>query len=90
AFVVGGAFSYFLLGRYVEIKKTLLKYITIGAGLGFISITLGFFVLIGSFANTGLSGMWDSNYINILVNTPTGHIHIIRSVSFALLLLFML
>ncbi|ACJ40077.1 copper resistance D family protein [Acinetobacter baumannii] len=90
AFVVGGAFSYFLLGRYVEIKKTLLKYITIGAGLGFISSTLGFFVLIGSFANTGLSGMWDSNYINILVNTPTGHIHIIRSVSFALLLLFML
>ncbi|EHU2159590.1 CopD family protein [Acinetobacter baumannii] len=90
AFVVGGAFSYFLLGRYLEIKKTLLKYITIGAGLGFISSTLGFFVLIGSFANTGLSGMWDSNYINILVNTPTGHIHIIRSVSFALLLLFML
>jgi len=90
AFVVGGAFSYFLLGRYVEIKEILLKYITIGAGLGFISSTLGFFVLIGSFANTGLSGMWDSNYINILVNTPTGHIHIIRSVSFAFLLLFML
>ncbi|EPL6399740.1 copper resistance D family protein, partial [Acinetobacter baumannii] len=90
AFVVGGAFSYFLLGRYVEIRETLLKYITIGAGLGFISSTLGFFVLIGSFANTGLSGMWDSNYINILINTPTGHIHIIRSVSFALLLLFMI
>lgn len=90
AFVVGGAFSYFLLRRYVEIRETLLKYITIGAGLGFISSTLGFFVLIGSFANTGLSGMWDSNYINILINTPTGHIHIIRSVSFALLLLFMI
>ncbi|SSV58585.1 copper resistance D family protein [Acinetobacter nosocomialis] len=90
AFVVGGAFSYFLLGRYVKIRETLLKYITIGAGLGFISSTLGFFVLIGSFANTGLSGMWDSNYINILINTPTGHIHIIRSVSFALLLLFMI
>lgn len=90
AFVVGGAFSYFLLGRYVEIRETLLKYITIGAGSGFISSTLGFFVLIGSFANTGLSGMWDSNYINILINTPTGHIHIIRSVSFALLLLFMI
>ncbi|MBU0375953.1 copper resistance protein CopD, partial [Acinetobacter baumannii] len=47
AFVVGGAFSYFLLGRYVEIKEILLKYITIGAGLGFISSTLGFFVLTG-------------------------------------------
>ena len=90
AFVVGGAFCYFLLGRYVEIKQTILKYITIGAGLGLISSILGFFLLIGSFANTGLSGMWDSNYINILINTPTGHVHIIRSISFALLLLLMI
>ncbi|HAV6107842.1 TPA: copper resistance protein CopD, partial [Acinetobacter baumannii] len=90
ASVIGGAFCYFLLGRYVEIKETILKYITIGAGLGFFSSVLGFFILIGSFANTGLSGMWDSNYINILINTPIGHIHIIRSISFALLLLFMI
>ena len=90
AFVVGGAFCYFLLGRYVEIKQTILKYITIGAGLGLISSILSFFLLIGSFANTGLSGMWDSNYINILINTPTGHVHIIRSISFALLLLLMI
>ncbi|MFH4180114.1 copper resistance protein CopD, partial [Acinetobacter baumannii] len=31
AFIVGGAFSYFLLCRYVEIKQAILKYITIGA-----------------------------------------------------------
>ncbi|EMP1642740.1 CopD family protein [Acinetobacter baumannii] len=90
ASVIGGAFCYFLLDRYVEIKETILKYITIGAGLGLFSSVLGFFILIGSFANTGLSGMWDSNYINILINTPIGHIHIIRSISFALLLLFMI
>ena len=34
--------------------------------------------------------MWDNNYINILVNTPTGHVYIIRSISFALLLIFMI
>lgn len=90
AFVIGGAFCYFLLGHYVEIKKIIIKYITVGAGLGFVSSTLGFFILIGSFANTGLSGMWDSNYINLLINTPIGHVHIIRSISFLLLLLFML
>jgi len=90
AFVIGGAFCYFLLGRYVEIKETILKYITIGTGLGLFSSVLGFFILIGSFANTGLSGMWDNNYINILVNTPTGHVYIIRSISFALLLIFMI
>ena len=90
AFVIGGAFCYFLLGRYVEIKVAILKYMTLGASLGFISSALGFFILVGSFVNTGLSGMWDSNYINILINTPTGHIHIIRTISFALLLLFMI
>ncbi len=90
AFIIGGAFCYFLLGRYVEIKGTILKYIPIGTGLGLFSSVLGFFILIGSFANTGLSGMWDNNYINILVNTPTGHVYIIRSISFALLLIFMI
>nr|WP_312823912.1 CopD family protein [Acinetobacter oleivorans] len=90
SFVIGGAFCYFLLGHYVEIKRIIIKYITIGAGLGFVSSTLGFFILIGSFTNTGLSGMWESNYINILINTPTGHAHIIRSIGFLLLLFLML
>ncbi|MFV5361670.1 CopD family protein [Acinetobacter oleivorans] len=90
AFFIGGAFCYFLLGPYVEIKKIIIKYITVGAVLGLISSGLSFFILIGSFANTGLSGMWNSNYITILINTPTGHAHVIRSISFLLLLLFML
>ncbi|NEU35657.1 copper resistance protein CopD, partial [bacterium LRH843] len=34
AFVVGGAFCYFLLRQYLELKESILKYITIGAGLG--------------------------------------------------------
>ena len=89
-FVIGGAFCYFLLGRYIDINRTILKYITLGAGLGSFSSVFGFFILIGSFANIGLSGMWDINYINILINTATGHVYIIRAVSFLALLLFML
>ncbi len=89
-FVIGGVFCYFLLGRYIDINRTILKYITLGAGLGSFSSVFGFFILIGSFANIGLSGMWDINYINILINTATGHIYIIRAVSFLALLLFML
>lgn len=89
-FVIGGAFCYFLLGRYIDINRTILKYIILGAGLGSFSSVFGFFILIGSFANIGLSGMWDINYINILINTATGHIYIIRAVSFLALLLFML
>lgn len=69
AFVVGGFFCYVLLRQYLVIKESLLKYITIGAGLGLISSTLGFFILNGSFANSGLIGMWDLTYLNILINT---------------------
>ena len=89
AFVVGGAFCYFLLRQYLELKESILKYITIGAGLGLISSTLGFFILIGSFANAGITGMWDPTYINIVLNTSPGHAHILRSISFTLLLLLM-
>lgn len=66
AFMIGGAFCYFLLWRYTSIKPTLLKYIRLGAGLGLLASTLGFFILVGSFANTGLFGIFDQTYISIL------------------------
>ncbi|MFA2969621.1 CopD family protein [Acinetobacter pittii] len=90
AFVIGGAFCYLLLKSHIELKRIIIKYVTVGAGLGLFSSIFGFFILIGSFANTGLSGMLDSNYINLLINTPIGHTHLIRSVSFLLLLFLML
>ncbi|MBJ9938095.1 copper resistance D family protein [Acinetobacter pittii] len=90
AFVIGGGFCYLLLKSHIELKRIIIKYVTVGAGLGLFSSIFGFFILIGSFANTGLSGMLDSNYINLLINTPIGHTHLIRSVSFLLLLFLML
>lgn len=90
AFVIGGAFCYLLLKSHIELKRIIIKYVTVGASLGLFSSIFGFFILIGSFANTGLSGMLDSNYINLLINTPIGHTHLIRSVSFLLLLFLML
>lgn len=90
ACVIGGAFCYLLLKSHIELKRIIIKYVTVGAGLGLFSSILSFFILIGSFSNTGFSGMWDSNYINLLINTPIGHTHLIRSVSFLLLLFLML
>lgn len=90
AFIVGGAFCYVLFGEYNDIKAKLLKYIRFGAGLGCISSVLGFFILIGSFANTGFLGMFDTNYIRILISTPMGDMQVIRIVSFTLILALML
>lgn len=89
AFIIGGAFCYFLLWRYTSIKVTLLKYMHLGATLGLVGSTLGFFILVGSFANTGLSGIFDQTYLNILLNTNTGQIHIVRIISFALIFLLL-
>lgn len=89
AFMIGGAFCYFLLWRYTSIKVTLLKYMHLGATLGLVGSTLGFFILVGSFANTGLSGIFDQTYLNILLNTDTGQIHIVRIISFALIFLLL-
>ncbi|MCS4297384.1 copper resistance D family protein [Acinetobacter guillouiae] len=89
AFMIGGAFCYFLLWRYTSIKVTLLKYMHLGATLGLVGSTLGFFILVGSFANTGLSGIFDQTYLNILLNTNTGQIHIVRIISFALIFLLL-
>lgn len=90
AFMIGGAFCYFLLWRYTGIKAILLKYISLGAGLGLLASTLGFFILVGSFANAGLSGIFDQTYLNILLSTQTGQIHIVRIISFALILLLLI
>ncbi|WP_314340562.1 copper resistance D family protein [Acinetobacter guillouiae] len=89
AFMIGGAFCYFLLWRYTSIKVTLLKYMHLGATLGLVGSTLGFFILVGSFANAGLSGIFDQTYLNILLNTDTGQIHIFRIISFALIFLLL-
>ncbi|USA53947.1 CopD family protein [Acinetobacter sp. C32I] len=88
--VIGGSFCYFLLGRYTAIKSTIVQYMTLGAVLGLLSSVLAFLLLIGSFSNTGLLGMFNWTYINIIINTATGHTHFIRIFSFALILLLLI
>lgn len=88
SFTVGGVFCYFLLGRYIELKSTILKYIACGAGLALIASTINFFLLVGSFAGTDLGGMFDYDFISLLVSTPIGEAHLLRIVS--LIALFVL
>ena len=89
AAVIGGTFSYVLLGSYLELRKITLRYITVGAGAGFIASLSSFFILVGSFASTGISGLWDRNYINLLADTPVGYMLFLRSGVFALIFFFM-
>ena len=89
AFSIGGAFCYVLFVRFDTIKSAILKYMAFGTSLGFISSIVGFFILVGSFANSGISGIWNSTYIQILLNTVTGQMFISRILIFLILLLLL-
>lgn len=89
AFTIGGAFSYVLFAHFSNIKAAILKYMLVGASLGFISSIAGFFILVGSFANSGLAGLWNTTYIQILLNTMTGQMLVSRILIFLILLLLL-
>lgn len=89
AFITGGAFCYFLFNRFISLKQSILQYMCFGAGLGLISSTAGFFILVGSFANSGLAGILNTMYIQILLNTVTGQMLIGRILIFLVLLLLL-
>lgn len=90
AFVLGGVFSCCLFAKFAEIHTILQRYMLIGATLGLISTVLGFLIQIGSFANQGIAGMWDTTYFNILMETSIGKLYGLRALCFAVILLLLL
>lgn len=90
AFVLGGVFNYLLFAKIAEIHTILQRYMLIGAILGLISTVLGFLIQIGSFANHGIAGMWDTTYLNILMETSIGKVYELRALCFGVVLLLLL
>ncbi|SDB81409.1 copper resistance D family protein [Acinetobacter boissieri] len=86
ACIVGGSFFYFLFYSHVDLQKKLLNYICLGVGFGLFASVLGFGLLIGSLADSGILGMFNTDYLKMILNTATGIAHILRIVSFALLI----
>lgn len=89
ACIIGGLFCYFLFYRYLDFQKKILHYIGFSTCLGFFSSLLGLGVLIGSFADAGILGMFDTNYAKIILSTATGMVHVVRITCFALLIALM-
>ncbi|MCX5466361.1 copper resistance D family protein [Acinetobacter nematophilus] len=90
AFITGGAFCYFLFNRFISLKESILQYMRFGASLGLISSIAGFFILVGSFADSGFAGIFNTTYIQILLNTVTGQMLIGRILIFLVLLILLL
>lgn len=72
AMTVGGLAAMFTLFRYDSRQIPFINYLPLGCLLGLIAVTIGFFLQVGSFAEEGISGMWNSDYMHILWDSGAG------------------
>lgn len=85
--VVGGVFCLFLTTQSeLQIRGNLLGYVKAGALIGGFSSVLYFFVQVGAFNQSGLSGMFDTLMISILAQSGLGFSAFYRFIAFFLIL----
>ena len=66
-------------------KKSIFNYIVISSVLGFIAVILHFFIQVGDFSETGLSGMFDTDMVSFLWHSPVGDSVLWRLLAFTVL-----
>ncbi|PWQ92403.1 copper resistance D family protein [Leucothrix pacifica] len=72
AMSVGGLAAAFMIQRYKPQHLPFLAYTLCGVILGLSVASLDFFLQVGSFSESGLAGMWDSSFIEILWQSGVG------------------
>ena len=72
AMTVGGLAATFTLPRYNSRQIPFINYLPLGCLIGLIAVTIGFFLQVGSFAEEGISGMWNPDYMPILWDSGAG------------------
>ena len=81
---IGGPFLAALLNPSVN-KKSIINYIVITSILGFIGVIINFFIQVGAFSETGLSGMFDTEMIRFLWQSAVGDSVLWRLFAFTVL-----
>ena len=84
AAAIGGPFVAVLINPLVN-KKSIFNYIVISSVLGFIAVILHFFIQVGDFSETGLSGMFDTDMVRFLWQSPVGDSVLWRLLAFTVL-----
>lgn len=72
AMSIGGIAATFMIQRYKPQHLPFLSYTQWGILIGLCFSSLDFFVQVGSFSESGLAGMWDPMYIDILWQSSAG------------------
>lgn len=84
AAAIGGPFVVMLINPLVN-KKSIINYIVINSVLGFIAVIINFFIRVGAFSETGLSGMFDTEMISFLWQSAVGDSVLWRLLAFIVL-----
>ncbi|WP_372881697.1 copper resistance D family protein [Psychromonas sp.] len=81
---IGGPFIAALINSSVN-KKSIISYIISSSVLGFIAVIINFFIQVGAFSETGLSGIFDPEMIGFLWQSPVGDSVLWRLLAFTVL-----
>ena len=84
AAAIGGPFIAALISPLVN-KKSIINYIVINSVVGFIAVIMNFFIRVGAFSETGLSGMFDTDMIGFLWQSAVGDSVLWRLLAFTVL-----
>lgn len=78
---IGGPFVAALINPSVN-KKSIINYIVINSVIGFIAVILNFFIQVGAFSETGISGLFDTEMISFLWQSAVGESVVWRLLAF--------
>jgi putative copper resistance protein D len=87
AAVIGGTLMQHLIKAQPNLRISVAKYIGLGAAFGLLAVGINYFAQIGSFAETGLMGMFDAQMHAFLWPTQVGETVFWRLIGFGLMLL---
>jgi putative copper resistance protein D len=87
AAVIGGTLMQYLIKAQPNLRFSVAKYIGLGAVFGLIAVSVNYFAQVGSFAETGLMGMFDAQMHAFLWPTQVGKTVFWRLIGFGLMLL---
>lgn len=92
AMSIGGVAASLLIQRHKPRIQPFLAYSTFGVIIGLFVASIDFFLQVGSFSESGLAGMWDPIFIEVLWQSGVGtsyQLRLIGWIIFGLLLIIM-
>lgn len=85
AMAAGGLGTMFTLSHDKDRKTPLIGYLALGCLLGLITATINFFLQVGSFAEEGVSGMFNTDYAEILWSAGAGQSYQLQLIGWCLI-----